>query len=330
MISTFQADASPPPPSGIRFALDSPGAQAVLPPPDAITGSTIAADPSMARRADGTYFVYSTAPRLSIKTSTDRIHFNDAGSVFPDGLPWAAEFTDPWVDVPDRNIWAPDVTIYNGTFFLYYAASSLGSRNSAIFLATSQTGESGSFTNRGGIIASCESDNFNAIDPQLLIDGDSWTLVFGSFNSGIKQINIQPNTGVRLDDDFISLAARPNHRSRAIEGAFMHRHGQFYYLFVSYDLCCKGVESTYSTVVGRSTSRNGPFYDRTGIPMLQGGATVVNEYHSNIIGPGGQSVMTDGSDDILIYHYYDANNYGAPTLGINVITYSDAGWPELR
>ena len=48
--------------------------------------------------------------------------------------------------------------------------------------------------------------------------------------------------------------------------------------FVSFDLCCRGTQSTYRTMVGRShPALPGPTWMREGKPMLQGGGTELLE-----------------------------------------------------
>jgi arabinan endo-1,5-alpha-L-arabinosidase len=32
----------------------------------------------------------------------------------------------------------------------------------------------------------------------------------------------------------------------------------------------------------------------------------------------------------LVYHYYDANNAGTPTLGINRLGFTPDGWPYVE
>jgi hypothetical protein len=45
----------------------------------------------------------------------------------------------------------------------------------------------------------------------------------------------------------------------------VERDGWFY-LFASFDFCCRGADSTYYTVVGRSKAVAGPYVDRDGKP----------------------------------------------------------------
>ncbi|MDG4762572.1 family 43 glycosylhydrolase [Solwaraspora sp. WMMD406] len=289
------------------------------PQPGRVSGDVGVHDPTVVKRPDGTYLVAHTGDNVALKTSTDRVTFRNAGTVFPAGAPWTTTYTGG-----ARNLWAPDLSYRNGRYHLYYSASTFGSNRSAIFLATSTTGASGSWTNEGLVIESRTSDNFNAIDPNLVVDDQSrWWLSFGSFWSGIKMIQIDPATGRRLGTALHSLA----NYGPGIEAPVMVKRGAWYYLYVSFDRCCQGADSTYRVMVGRSASTTGPFVDRAGRDMLSGGGTQILASHGGINGPGHQAVLADSDGDYLLYHYY-ANN-GSALLGINRIGYDAAAWPYL-
>ncbi|MEV5747388.1 arabinan endo-1,5-alpha-L-arabinosidase [Actinoallomurus sp. NPDC052308] len=147
---------------------------------------------------------------------------------------------------------------------------------------------------------------------------------FGSFWSGIKLIAINPSTGLRADNSIVSIAGRGG---GPIEAPFIFRHGAYYYLYVSFDYCCRGASSNYRIMVGRSTSVTGPYYDRNGVAMTSGGGTELLASHGSIHGPGGEGVFTDTDHDILDYHYYADD--GTPQLGINWLGYDSAGWPYV-
>jgi len=289
------------------------------PNPGTVTGSTGVHDPSMVKTPAGGYIIVHTGANITMKTSTDRVAWQNAGSMFPGGASWTLSYTGN-----SNQLWAPDISYHNGRYYVYYAASTFGSNHSAIFLATSTTGASGSWTNQGLVIASASSDNFNAIDPNLVVDAQGrWWLSLGSFWTGIKLVQLDPSTGKRLNTSITGIAQRGG--STAIEAPFIFQHGAYYYLWVSFDLCCKGASSTYRIMVGRSTSVTGPYLDRNGTAMTAGGGTQVLAGHGSIHGPGHQAVISDTDGDILVYHYYADS--GASFLGINRLGYDGAGWP---
>ncbi|KAH7037561.1 arabinan endo-1,5-alpha-L-arabinosidase A [Microdochium trichocladiopsis] len=291
------------------------------PGPGRVTGDTNVHDPSVVKTPAGLYILAHTGDNVSLKTSTDRTAWKNAGAVFPNGAPWTTTYTGG-----SKNLWAPDISYRNGRYYLYYSASTFGSSRSAIFLATSSTGLSGSWTNQGLVIESTTSSNWNAIDPNLIVDAQGrWWLSFGSFWSGLKMIPLDPNTGKRSGSDLISIASRPSNGG-AIEAPYITRRGNWYYLWASFDKCCNGAASTYRVMVGRSTSVTGPFVDKAGNQMMSGGGTQVMASHGSIHGPGHQAVFTDADADVLVYHYYA--NDGQAFLGINLIRY-DNDWPVV-
>jgi len=288
------------------------------PAPGRVTGAIGTHDPAMVKTPAGGYLVAQTGTGIPLTTSTDRTAFRAAGAAFPNGAPWTTAYTGG-----SRSLWAPDISYHNGQYYLYYSASTFGSNHSAIFLATSTTGGSGTWTHRGLVIESRTADDFNTIDPNLIVDrAGRWWLNFGSFWSGIRQIALNPATGLRSGSANLLLAGRGG---GAIEAPFMARHGSYYYLWVSFDLCCRGADSTYRIMVGRSTSPNGPFVDRTGTALTSGGGTQVLAGHGSVHGPGHQAVLADTDAEVLVYHYYADD--GASLLGINLLGYDPAGWP---
>lgn len=290
--------------------------------PGVVTGDTGVHDPTVVKTPSGSYLLASTGTNVQLKTSTDRTAWRNAGAVFPGGASWTTPYTGG-----DTNLWAPDISYRNGQYYLYYSASTFGSSKSAIFLATSSTGASGSWTNQGLVIESNSGSNYNCIDPNLIVDAQGrWWLSFGSFWSGIKMVALNPSTGKRSDNSILSIASRPDTSDGAIEAPYITRRGNYYYLWVSFDRCCAGAASTYRTMVGRSTSVTGPYVDRNGRAMTAGGGTEVLASHGSIHGPGHPAVFTDSDADVLVYHYYADN--GAALLGINLIRY-ESDWPVI-
>ncbi|KAI3572363.1 glycosyl hydrolase [Fusarium oxysporum f. sp. albedinis] len=301
----------------LAIASIAPGVNAAYPPPGPVSGNVGAHDPTVVKRPNGGYLMAVTAPNVLLKTSSDRTKWSDAGAVFPSGAPWTDVYRKD-----DPNLWAPDLSYHNGKYYLYYSASSFGSRHSAIFLATSTTGASGSWKNEGIVIETKANSAYNAIDPNLVVDKDGkWWMSFGSFGDGIKVISINPSTGKRSGSNMVSIARRSN---EAVEAPVIVRHGNYYYLWVSFDRCCQGAASTYRIMVGRSSNITGPYLDKSGKDMMAGGGTEVLAGQGSVHGPGHNAVFTDSDADVLVYHWY--NNDGRSTIGINLLRY-DNGWP---
>jgi len=300
---------------------------ATYPGPGYVTGDISPVhDASMVKAPDGTYILVTTGANLDIRTSRDRTSFTRVGVVWPSGAPWTYAYTS---STDPSTLWAPDISYRNGTYYLYYAASQFGSNTSAIFLATSPTAMPGTWTNRGKVIETSSASTYNAIDPNLVVDASgAWWLSLGSFWSGIKLIRLNASTGLRSTSDTkVRALATRTVNSGSIEAPMIVRHGSYYYLFVSFDFCCRGAASTYRTMVGRSTSITGTYRDRAGVAMTSGGGTEILASHDGIYGPGHPGVLTDTDSDLLTYHYYTST--GTPMLGINLLRWDSSGWPYV-
>jgi arabinan endo-1,5-alpha-L-arabinosidase len=281
-------------------------------------------DPSMLK-VGSTYYLFSTHGLIHAHSSPNRANFSDDGYALPTLPSWTSSYTGG-----NGDLWAPYASAHNGVYWLYYAASTFGSANSAIGLAASPTGMPGTFVDSGApVYTSTACPGSNAIDPASLVDasGRAW-LAFGSYSSGIQIVPVNNTTGIPTGAACAQLAYHPS--GSGIEGSYIYPHGGYYYLFASIDTCCNGVTSTYRIIVGRSTSVTGPYTDRGGLALTSGGGTIVLSAHGNINGPGGESLFTDADGDILVYHYYDGNNNGYPALGINVLSWTSDGWPSLQ
>ncbi|GAC1428646.1 MAG: arabinan endo-1,5-alpha-L-arabinosidase [Chloroflexota bacterium] len=285
-------------------------------------------DPMMIRQGH-TYYVFSTGGGLGVRTSTDGMKsWSYQGTVFTAIPSWVSDAVGPLTD-----LWAPDVSFFGGLYHLYYAGSQFGTNTSVIGQATTPTLDPTSpryaWTDRGLVLGTTSADTYNAIDPSVAFDAahHPW-LVFGSFWSGIKVRRLDARTGMlsRADTRLYDMAYRPE--SNAVEAPYIVHRGRYYYLFVSFGACCRGTASTYRIMVGRSLRITGPYTDRRGAPMMEGAATPVLAGSGRYRGPGGQSVLVDGSSYWLVYHYYDAADGGTAKLGIRTLLWTGDGWPR--
>ena len=298
-----------------------------LTPDSELSGSIFPVhDPCIIREAD-TYYLFCTGARVPMRTSPDLQTWELRGDTFRRIPEWAKDII-PAAD----SIWAPDISFYNDRYHLYYSVSTFGHNRSVIGLATNSTlnrlSSDYEWVDEGLVVASTDDDDFNAIDPGLIVDADSipW-LVFGSFWSGIKLRRLDYETGKpsREDESLYALASRPESPG-AVEAPFIiHRNG-FYYLFVSFDFCCRGVDSTYRVMVGRSETITGPYFDREGVSLLEGGGTQVTFPTERWRGPGHNAILQEEDGDRIVYHAYDAEHDGLPTLRMGSLVWDDSDW----
>jgi arabinan endo-1,5-alpha-L-arabinosidase len=270
-------------------------------------------DPAIIRGEDA-YYLFCTGMGIPVLRSTNLVDWRTASPplVFAQLPEWAQAAIPGQADA-----WAPDISYFNGKYHLYYSVSTFGSNRSVIGLATNVTlnVESPDFrwVDEGLVIESQRSDNYNCIDANLIIDADGnpW-LAFGSFWSGIKLRRLDYATGkLSTEDETLYPLAQRFVNSGSVEAPFIIRKGDFYYLFVSHDFCCRGVESTYHVVVGRSENITGPYVDRDGVALTAGGGTQVTFPSERWKGPGHNSILQENGVEYIVYHAYDARLCGS-------------------
>ena len=303
-------------------------------------------DPAIIREGD-TLYVFCTggSPQrggfIPIRCSKDLYNWSRCGAVFEQLPEWATQ------EIPGtRGIWAPDISYFNGKYHIYYSVSTFGKNNSAIGLATNITLDPNSpdykWQDQGMVIRSTAGvTDWNAIDGNLVLEGkDKAWLCWGSFWGGIKMRRIDRTTGKLSEQDttLYSIAARPRigesqtpPATGAIEAPFIIKHGKYWYLFVSFDFCCRGAKSTYKIMVGRSKKAAGPYVDKKGKLMTEGGGTLLLDatQGGQWVGPGHCAILQDVSGDYLVFHAYDSESrWSRSELKISTMVWED-GWPHV-
>jgi arabinan endo-1,5-alpha-L-arabinosidase len=316
-------------------------------------------DPSTIVKCGDEYWVFVTGRGIPSWHSKDLVNWERGPPV------WAVE--PPWVpdvvprDRGNQDFWAPDVMRLGDRYLLYYSVSVFGKNTSAIALATNRTLDPTDpafrWQDEGVVVRTVATDKFNAIDPAVALDADGrlW-LAFGSFWSGLKLIELDPATGKRLAPD---SPLHPLAHKQQIEAAFIYRHGTHYYLFVNWGTCCRGRESTYNIRVGRADRITGPYLDRDGRNLLDGGGTLVLGRDGEFIGPGHAGIFTESDLELrsrnreilagsapasgqnltisatqprewFSCHFYNGTTpRGTPMLAIRPLTWDAEGWPVV-
>jgi arabinan endo-1,5-alpha-L-arabinosidase len=296
-------------------------------------------DPVVAKQGD-TYYLFCTGPGITSFTSKDLKTWTQADPVFAKSPAWALDVAPGF----NGHIWAPDITLHKGIYYLYYSVSAFGKNTSAIGLVTNATLNSEDknykWVDQGIVIQSVPNrDLWNAIDPNLIFDEKGTPyLAFGSFWSGLKMVKLNANLKeVAKPEEWTAIASRDRKGdteeaeagNAAIEGPFIFKKGDYYYQFNSWDYCCRGEKSTYKLMVGRSKSVTGPYVDKNGIELNKGGGSLVIEGNKNWYGVGHNSVFTFDGKDYTFMHGYDAADKALPKLIVKEVTWVD-GWPSVK
>ena len=308
-----------------------------------VTSNPMVHDPVMAKE-DGVYHIFATGMGIQRMTSKDRKDWQVKAMPVMTVIP---KWTRDSVPGFDKHVWAPDIIRWHNKWWLAYSCSTFGKNGSAIGLLSAAKLDSPIWNDEGCIVASRENrDNWNAIDSNFVIDdNDTPWMVWGSFWDGIQIVRLDTTMHVAKGEKPRTLARRyapgtttaePNPTSahagtNAIEAPFVMKHQGYYYLFVSWDYCCRGSKSNYRVAVGRSKNVDGPYLDKRSNDMLNGGGTVLLEGDKKQYEATGHcaAYSIDGKD-IFICHGYSTEMKGAPVLIQREIRWTDDGWPELE
>ncbi len=283
-------------------------------------------DPTVERAPDGTFYAYGTGG--TCRKSTDLVHWTNVGNAL--ARPTWNDTT--YVDANGQkktdyySLWALDVSrTIDDKYLVYYACALWGNgTRTGIGVATGSSPTK--FTDRGKLFRSTEIGVHNSIDPCYVEEFDKKYLVWGSFHD--LYISELTEDGLAIKD----MKRKTKLAGGAFEGVMIYKRGTYYYLFASVGSCCEGVNSTYRTVVGRSTRLTGPYVNKQGGRMIDNNYTTIIQGNASWKGPGHNSeiITDDAGQDWLLYHAYSTTtpDYGR-VLMLDKITWSRDGWPTV-
>lgn len=294
-------------------------------------------DPVMAKERDK-FYLYFTGWNVSAMSTKDMKTWYYEQDVFRNPPHWAMDSVPGY----KGHTWAPDVIYHDGKYHMFYSCSTFGKNTSAIghaYRTTLEPNDSLPWTDTGMVIVSRPGDNYNAIDPNIIIDEDNtpW-MSFGSFWGGIQLVRLSEDmTGIVASDTVHTICSRvggrrsnPDNRiSNAVEAPFIFRHGGYYYLFVSFDYCCRGINSNYKVMVGRSRRVEGPYLDKEGRDMADGGGSLLIADDKDHVAIGHCSVYHFDGKDYFLAHGYSREHDGRSMLVLKEMQWNEDGWPVL-
>jgi xylan 1,4-beta-xylosidase len=274
-------------------------------------------DPAVIRVGDEYWATATTsewAPLFPLLRSRDLINWEHVGNAFQQPPAWAV-----------ANFWAPEIAEHRGKYFLYYVGRKQGG---PLHLAVATADQpQGPWTDHGPMIG----QPAGSIDGDPVVDenGDLYLLWKEDGNSR-KQPT--PIWAQRLSEDGTKLVGEMKELIRndapweanLVEGPFVHKRGDTFYLFYSGAGCC-GAGCSYALGVARSKKLLGPWEKNPANPLMAGNDTWRCPGHGTI-------VSTPEGRDFLLYHAYDAKNFiyvGRQGL-LDEVIWGPDGWPTIN
>ncbi|MEL7835071.1 arabinan endo-1,5-alpha-L-arabinosidase [Fodinibius sp. Rm-B-1B1-1] len=316
---------------------------------------------------DGTYYAFGTGKGIAVWSSPDMKNWQPEDPVFDSAPEWSLELVPNFDNViwaPDIAEHNGTFYLYYSVSQFGRNNSAIGVATNKTLNPESPDFE---WVDQGIVVQSVPGrDMWNAIDPNLAFDdeGTPW-LSFGSFWMGLKIVKLKDTLTEVVEapqkQEWHTIAARHRHwkvderdagdaanpelnyeklysedlleanknmENGAVEAPFIFKKNDYYYLFVSMDRCCRGLNSSYKIKVGRSKNITGPYLDKSGEKLIHGGGTLIAKEDENWAAVGHQAAYTFNGTDYLIFHGYDKSDEGKAKLIIRQINW-DNNWPEI-
>lgn len=275
-----------------------------------------APDPSVIRAGDGDFYAYTTQSdwptlvNIPILRSPDLLRWRFVKDAFPRKPRWVT-----------TDLWAPHIHRIGDDYLLYYSARRFGSSGFAIGVARAPS-PTGPFVDRGAPLLT--GPRFTTIDPFVYTSPEGRHYIYWGSNSA--PIKVQ-----ELSEDGMDVVGEPKavlypdeslEYESLVEGAWLVRHGDFYYLMYSGDACCEP-DPHYAVLVARSRSPLGPFTRYEGNPIL--------EANDSFYGPGHNATVADADgNDWILYHAFARGDVTAiRQLLLDPIEWVE-GWPRIN
>lgn len=288
-----------------------------------------APDPTAMRASDGFYYLYATEdiPNIPIFRSKDMVEWEEIGTAFTDET--RPDFLPGNRDVKEHaRLWAPEIRYVKGKYVLFYSLAQWGNHwVSTVGYAVSDSPE-GPFVPKGKVFDSQEVNVENSIDQFFYEENGRYYMLWGSFH-GIYLMELE------VTDD-VTITPKPDTKQQiagtAYEGINLWKRGGYYYLIASIGSCCEGVNSTYTTVVGRSKHLSGPYVDRNGGEMLDNRHEILIRKSNRFVGTGHNSILLedDEKNTWMLYHAYELEHPDAQRqVLLDRVLWDENGWPYV-
>lgn len=276
-------------------------------------------DPSVIRVGDDYWATATTgnwAPEFTIMHSRDLVNWEAVGAVFQKPPAWVGS-----------DFWAPEISQDGRRFYVYYTGRK---KNGPLCVGVATADKPvGPYTDHGALV--CQEDG--SIDPMTVRDekGERYLIWKEDGNSREQPT---PLWAQKLSEDGTKLVGGKKELFRnekqtweggVVEGAFVLRRGDWFYLFYSGNSCC-GRRCNYALGVARSRKLLGPWVKNPANPILAENATWQC--------PGHGSIVEDASGrDFLLYHAYRKSEtafYIGREALLDEVKWSANNWPTIN
>jgi len=297
------------------------------------------ADPTVIR-VGNEFYLYVTSGRVRGYKSTDMLNWERINDTYSEVFTKRPDFVEVNPEKDGPGMWAPDINYFDGKYVMYYSISQWGEGSRCGIGVGVSTKPQGPFTPPAGnpngkLFISTEIGVHNSIDPCFFEENGRRYLFWGSFN-GIYVTELTAD-GMAVKD----LSKKTKVAGKSFEATYIHKRGNYYYLFASIGACCEGMTSSYKVVVGRSTKLEGPYLSKTGSNMNNFDAWNPSNYQPIIMrgdamfgGPGHNSriITDDNGVDWMFYHAYTSDEVNSDTnrqLMLDKVEWDENDWPTL-
>ena len=325
-------------------------------------------DPSIIKAEDGYYYIYGS--HMAAARSLDLIDWEMISTDAQGGCTLVENVQEQMKEAltysRTTTFWAPDVIqLADGRYYMYYCTCEGSQPLSMLGLAVSDSPE-GPYENLGVFLKSGypgynATVQPNVVDPCVFFDAEGrlW-MVYGSYSGGIFILEMDPETGLPLDNGqpvFGKKLLGKNHARIEAPYILYSPETSYYYLFLSFG----GLDSTggYNIRVCRAESPDGPYYDAEGHDMIECGGkpgTFFNDpdyepYGVKLMGgyeflardsdknkftvayrsPGHNSAYYDEESGryFLVFHTRFANTGESFSVRVHQMYMNEEGWPVV-
>ena len=272
-------------------------------------------DPSAVRIGDSYWATATTsnwAPAFPLLESTDLIHWELRGHVFPELPEWA-----------DYYFWAPEITYDGGKVYVYYSAHK---RNGNLCIGVASADHpKGPFTDHGPLM--CQEAGSIDAWPMRDKNGKLY-LIWKEDGNSVKLPT--PIWAMEMNEARTKLVGEKQELFRndvaweanLVEGVSMIRHGEYYYAFYAGAGCC-GRACSYGIGVARAKELLGPWEKFPGNPVV----ATRDEWKC----PGHGTPVVRNGKYYFIYHAYHADNgvYTGRQGLLSEFMFTEGGWIEF-